>query len=64
MQRDADGVDAYAYGYFDLMMRMYWPEENVPSVLDGPWNPFGVLQRTVHLQPTGKAQGQRGKPNN
>ncbi|GGF63933.1 hypothetical protein GCM10007301_24670 [Azorhizobium oxalatiphilum] len=22
---------------FDLMMRLYWPDENTPSILDGSW---------------------------
>jgi hypothetical protein len=24
-------------GKFHLMLRLYWPEENEPSILDGSW---------------------------
>ncbi len=26
-------------GQFILMMRMYWPKEKPPSILDGTWSP-------------------------
>jgi hypothetical protein len=29
-------------GKFILMMRMYWPREMAPSIIDGTWNPPGV----------------------
>jgi hypothetical protein len=29
-------------GEFILMLRMYWPEEKSPSILDGTWQPPGV----------------------
>jgi hypothetical protein len=29
-------------GKFILMLRMYWPKEQNPSILDGTWNPPGV----------------------
>ena len=29
-------------GQFILMMRMYWPKETPPSILDGTWKPPGV----------------------
>lgn len=24
---------------FNLMLRLYWPKETPPSILDGSWNP-------------------------
>jgi hypothetical protein len=29
---------------FVLMMRLYWPKENPPSILDGSWKPPHVKQ--------------------
>ena len=29
-------------GPFVLMMRLYWPKENPPSLLDGTWKPPSV----------------------
>ena len=29
-------------GQFILMMRMYWPKETSPSILDGTWSPPSV----------------------
>jgi hypothetical protein len=43
VQKDPPGADKEANwlpapaGKFILMMRMYWPNENVPSILDGTW---------------------------
>ena len=31
-------------GRFVLMLRMYWPKENPPSILDGSWEPPEVTQ--------------------
>jgi hypothetical protein len=31
-------------GKFILMLRMYWPKENPPSILDGTWQPPEVAQ--------------------
>jgi hypothetical protein len=33
-------------GKFILMMRMYWPDENDPSIIDGTWTIPGVKQLT------------------
>jgi hypothetical protein len=33
-------------GKFILMMRMYWPDENDPSIIDGSWKIPGVKQLT------------------
>ena len=29
-------------GKFILMMRLYWPQETAPSIIDGTWKPQGV----------------------
>ncbi len=29
-------------GEFVLMMRLYWPKDTAPSIIDGSWKPFGV----------------------
>jgi hypothetical protein len=45
---------------FNLMMRMYWPKEKPPSILDGSWKPPAVRQVTPGVgggpqqQPPGK----------
>jgi hypothetical protein len=31
-------------GEFALMLRLYWPKENDPSILDGTWKPPAVVQ--------------------
>jgi hypothetical protein len=31
-------------GKFILMMRLYWPKETAPSIIDGSWNPAGVTR--------------------
>jgi hypothetical protein len=31
-------------GSFILMMRMYWPKETPPSILDGTWSPPAVTK--------------------
>jgi hypothetical protein len=31
-----------ATGKFILMLRMYWPTENDPSIIDGTWTPPAV----------------------
>jgi len=38
-------------GPFVLMLRMYWPSETPPSILDGSWKPPGI-----HPQPPAAAQ--------
>jgi hypothetical protein len=38
-------------GKFILMLRMYWPKEHNPSILDGTWNPPGVSKTSA--QPAG-----------
>jgi hypothetical protein len=43
IQKDSPGADKEANwlpapaGKFVLMLRMYWPDENAPSILDGTW---------------------------
>lgn len=34
-------------GKFVLMMRLYWPQEKSPSILDGTWSPPAVKQQTA-----------------
>jgi hypothetical protein len=29
-----------------LMMRLYWPKENPPSIIDGTWKPPPVTRST------------------
>ncbi|HEY4260779.1 MAG TPA: DUF1214 domain-containing protein, partial [Schlesneria sp.] len=29
-------------GKFVLMMRLYWPKESAPSIIDGSWKPPAV----------------------
>jgi hypothetical protein len=31
-------------GKFHLMLRLYWPDENKPSVIDGSWKPPAVVK--------------------
>jgi hypothetical protein len=40
-EKEANWLPAPA-GKFILMLRMYWPKESDPSILDGTWNPPGV----------------------
>ncbi len=48
VQRESPGKDKEANwlpapeGKFVLMMRLYWPREKDPSILDGTWKPPGV----------------------
>ena len=48
VQRESPGKDKEANwlpapeGKFVLMMRLYWPREKAPSILDGTWKPPGV----------------------
>jgi hypothetical protein len=50
MENESPGSDKEANwlpapkGKFVLMMRMYWPKEKVPSILDGTWKPPAVKQ--------------------
>lgn len=37
-QREANWLPAPA-GKFNLMMRLYWPKETPPSIIDGTWKP-------------------------
>ena len=41
-QVEANWLPAPASGSFNLTMRMYWPTETSPSILDGSWQPPGV----------------------
>ncbi len=49
-QKDSPGKDKEANwlpapeGEFVLMMRLYWPKESPPSILDGSWKPPEVKQ--------------------
>jgi hypothetical protein len=48
IQNDSPGADKESNwlpapaGKFILMMRLYWPDENPPSLLDGSWEPPAV----------------------
>jgi hypothetical protein len=48
IQKDSPGKDKEANwlpapdGEFNLTMRMYWPTEKPPSIVDGSWKPPGV----------------------
>jgi hypothetical protein len=38
-------------GPFTLMLRLYWPNENKPSILDGSWKPPAVeIDKGTHAQ--------------
>lgn len=45
VQKESPGQDAEqnwlptADGDFNLTLRMYWPKDAVPSILDGTWSP-------------------------
>jgi hypothetical protein len=48
VQNDSPGPDKEANwlpapaGKFALMLRLYWPDEKAPTILDGSWKPPGV----------------------
>ena len=48
IQKDSPGPDKESNwlpappGRFILMMRLYWPKEKNPSILDGTWSPPAV----------------------
>jgi hypothetical protein len=48
IQKDSPGKDKESNwlpapeGKFILMLRLYWPQETKPSILDGSWSPPGV----------------------
>ena len=50
VQHDSPGKDKEANWLpapadeFVLMMRLYWPREKAPSILDGTWKPPAVKQ--------------------
>ena len=50
VQRESPGKDKESNwlpapeGGFVLMMRLYWPKEKPPSILDGTWKPPEVKQ--------------------
>ena len=50
IQKDSPGKDKESNwlpapeGEFVLMMRLYWPKENAPSILDGTWKPPQVKE--------------------
>jgi hypothetical protein len=70
LQKDSPGGEKEANwlpapdGKFVLMLRMYWPKENPPSILDGTWTLPGVRQQGGNLQPTGAPTGRRKVPTN
>lgn len=47
-QNESPGADKQANwlpapkGEFTLMMRMYWPKESAPTILNGTWQPPAV----------------------
>jgi hypothetical protein len=53
IQRDSPGKDKESNwlpapaGQFVLTLRMYWPNENPPSIVDGSWTPPAVKQVTM-----------------
>ena len=50
IQKDSPGADKEANwlpapaGKFILMMRMYWPDESPPSIIDGTWTPPAAIK--------------------
>ncbi|WP_280831066.1 DUF1254 domain-containing protein [Mycolicibacterium frederiksbergense] len=42
-EREANWLPAPA-GKFNLMLRLYWPKENPPSIIDGTWKPPAVTK--------------------
>jgi hypothetical protein len=48
IQKDSPGADKESNwlpapaGKFVLMLRMYWPNEKSPSIVNGTWSPPGV----------------------
>ena len=50
IQKDSPGADKEANwlpapaGKFILMLRMYWPDESPPSIIDGSWTPPAVTK--------------------
>lgn len=50
IQKDSPGAEKESNwlpaptGKFVLMLRMYWPNETLPSILDGSWKPPAVMQ--------------------
>ena len=37
-------------GKFVLMLRMYWPDEDPPSIIDGMWTPARGLLAQIHAE--------------
>jgi hypothetical protein len=50
IQNESPGSDKEANwlpaptGRFHLMLRLYWPDENKPSIIDGSWTIPGVVK--------------------
>ena len=50
LQHESPGADLEANwlpapkGAFLPMLRMYWPDENAPSILDGSWTPPQIVK--------------------
>jgi hypothetical protein len=42
--KEANWLPAPASGPFNMTMRMYWPKEQAPSVIDGSWKPPAVTK--------------------
>src|SRR3974390_3172159 len=46
---------------FVLMMRLYWPREKDPSLLDGSWKIPAAQPTGQAIQPTGRIHDQRSQ---
>jgi len=42
-EKQANWLPAPA-GAFNLMLRLYWPKQNPPSIIDGTWQPPAVTK--------------------
>jgi hypothetical protein len=42
--KEANWLPAPASGPFNMTMRMYWPKEQAPSIIDGSWKPPAVTK--------------------
>ena len=43
-EKEANWLPAPASGPFNMTMRMYWPKEQAPSIIDGSWKPPAVTK--------------------
>jgi hypothetical protein len=50
IQRESPGKDKQANwlpaaeGEFNVTMRMYWPKDTAPSIVDGSWKPPAITK--------------------